>query len=72
MKFLLGEGLYPAETCEFIAFCPLQWQRLLWIPATAMKLLRFEKKVLTLLCKDHHRFEFLHNSKQFSELERDA
>jgi RHS repeat-associated protein len=30
---------------EFIAFYPLQWQRLLCVPATAMKLLRFEKQI---------------------------
>ena len=38
------------------------------IPATAMKLLRFEKRVLSLLCQDHRRFEFLHRPEQFTEL----
>ncbi len=61
-----------SKKSEFSALYPLQEQRLFCVPATAMKLLRFEKQVLSLLCKDHHRFEFLRNSKQFSELERDV
>jgi hypothetical protein len=56
---------------EFIAFCPLQWQEYKAISATAMKLLRFDKQVLSLVSKDHRGLGYLHISKQFSKLERD-
>ena len=48
--------------------CPI----LPWVGPLYSKLLRYKKQARSLLCKDHRRFEFLHNSKQFSKLKREV